>query len=451
MTDAPETEERKLSPACEVREVGPCKLQVRIEVGADKVKEEIDGKYKDLNETVELPGFRRGHAPRSLMERKFGKAVLEDLKYELINRSFDEVREEKKLEPMALPEVEAEKFSIEEGKPFQYEVEIEVRPNIDVKNYVGVKVSKPSYTAEEREIDEVLKDIQESKAELAPAEDGTAAEQDQVIADFELITGGKVIDRIENGSLFLNDRITFYGADMPEFYKSLLGRKVGETAEVTLTLPKDFHNEEFAGKEASLKVSIKSVKRKRLPPVDDEFAKSLDMDSVEELRSDIRKKIERRKEREARSKMAEDIVQELLRTNDFPIPEGVVAAGAAEALKRLHVRLAMEGLPEEKIRELLEKHKDASKEEMRSAFKAYFILEHIARKEKIFVTEDQLDERVGLLASMYGKPPHVMKAYLEEEGLLTQLRRTMREEMIKEFLLSKAVIVEGETSGGTGS
>src|SRR5881394_980932 len=176
-------EEKKFSPTADIKEVGPCKLQLRIEVSAARVKEEIDHKYKDLNETMALPGFRKGHAPRNVLERKFGKALLDDLKFKLLSGSFEEIKEEKKLEPVGEPELEPEKIVLEEGKAFVYEMKIEVRPTFEIKNYEGIKVAKAAVVVEDKDIDAVLKGFQESKAELVPAEDGIARESDQLTAD----------------------------------------------------------------------------------------------------------------------------------------------------------------------------------------------------------------------------------------------------------------------------
>lgn len=435
-------EEKKLAPKFEIQEIGPCKIKLRIEVGADKVKEHIDGKYKELSDSVALPGFRKGHAPRNLLERKFGKAVLDDLKFELLNHSFEEIKEEKKLEPVGEPEIDVEKLAVVEGQPFAFEMTIEVRPNLEVKNYEGIKVKKLRVTVEEKEVETVLRNFQESKAELVPAEDGTARENDQIVADFELSVDGKAIDRAENNDLYLTEDISFYGLKLGDFHKTVAGKKAGDGFDYPVKLPEGFPDKAYSGKDAVIKTTIKSVKRKRLPEIDAEFAKSFDMDSVDEFKEHVRKRIEREKEAHVRGEMAEQVVEELVRTNDFPMPEGLVAAGAEEALRRLHVNLAVRGAAEEEIQKLLEKEKNSSREGMAKALKAHFILEHIAQKEKIFVTEDQVEERIGQMAAQYQRWPHEMKAYLEEQGLLTQLRRQMREDLVREFLLSKAVIEE---------
>src|SRR6185295_9366855 len=341
-------EEKKFSPTAEVKEVGPCKLQIRIEVSAARVKEEIEHKYKDLNDSMALPGFRKGHAPRNVLERKFGKALLDDLKFELLSGSFEEVKEEKKLEPVGEPELEADKLVLEEGKPFVYEMKIEVRPTFEIKQYEGLKVSKPAVVVEDKDVEAVLKGFQESKAELIPAEDNIAREGDQLTADFTLMVDGKAVDTGENNAVMLSPDIQFFGKELPEFYKTILGKKVGDAVENPVQLPDNYVDKAHAGKNAVIQTTIKGVKQKKLPPVDTDFAKKhFDMDSVDELKADIRKRIEREKEAGGRATMGEQIVEQLVKANEFPMPEGLISSGTEEALRRVHLDMAMKGAPDE--------------------------------------------------------------------------------------------------------
>src|SRR6185295_5981324 len=333
-------EEKKFSPTAEVKEVGPCKLQLRIEISAARVKEEIDHKYKDLNDSMALPGFRKGHAPRNGLERKFGKALLDDLKFELLSGSFEEVKEEKKLEPVGEPELEPEKILVEEGKPFVYEMKIEVRPTFEIKAYEGLKVSKPALAVEDKDIESVLKGFQESKAELVPSEDGVARENDQLTADFTLVVDGKDVDTGENNAVFLTPDVQFFGKELPEFYKAVLGKKAGDVVEVPVQLPENFGDKAHAGKNAIIKTTVKGVKQKKLPPVDVDFAKKhFDMDTVDELKADVRKRIEREKEAAGRAQMGEKLVEALVKENDFAMPEGLITSGTEEAIRRAEVDL----------------------------------------------------------------------------------------------------------------
>lgn len=437
-------EERKLEPKVDVSDAGPCKLKLVIEISAEKVHDEIEHKYEELNESVALPGFRKGKAPRNILEKKFGKPMLEDLKFELLNRSFEEAKAAKNLEPVGEPDIkDPEKLAVEDAKPFVYELTLETRPKVEVKSYEGLKIKKPKVTAEEKDVEAVLRGYQESKADLVPVEDGIAKEGDQIVADLTLMVADKAVDTAENNALFLTDDISFYGIELKDYHKAVAGKKTGETVDFPVKLPAEFPEKAHAGKDALIRTALKGVKRKLLPAIDADFAKKhFDMDSVDELKADIAKKIVREKEEVAKAEMGRKLVEDLVIANDFPMPEGLITSGAEEALQRLQMDLTMKGTAEEEIAKTLEKERTASKENMTKALKAHFILEHLATKEKVFVTEEQVEERVGRIAQQYGRWPHEMKQYLEQQGLLSQLRRSMREELVREFLLSKAVIEE---------
>jgi trigger factor len=437
---APATEEKKkLEPKAEIAEVGPCKLKVRVEVEAAKVHERVEDKFRELAQTAELPGFRKGHAPRPILERKFGKALLEDLKFELLNSSFEEVKETHSLDPLGEPDIDVEKVEVKDNAPFAYEVTIEVKPKIEVKNYVGLKVKKSEAAVADAEIDEELRHLREERAELVPV-DGPAAEGDQVICDFELRVDGAVKQQIENNALVLNEGISFHGTALPDFHKAIVGKKAGDTVEYPLSVADDHPDASIAGKKGTITAKIKAVKRRRLPEMDAAFAKTFDMDTVDELKDELRKQILRRKERESRSAQSAQILDQILKENDFPLPEGLVTASTKEAQDRARTQLLMRGAKEEEIEEAIKKHTEASREAMMRNLKERFVLEHVAQKEKIFVTEDEVDARIQAMAGQSGRHPHEMRAWLEEQELIAPLRRSMREEAAREFLISKATV-----------
>lgn len=437
-----EEEQKKLEPKATIEEIGPCKIRIKIEIAAEKIKERIDDKYRELNETVSLPGFRKGHAPRSLLERKFGKEVVENVKYDVVSGSFDEVKEEKKLEPVGEPQLEVEKIAVEEGKPVAFEVVMEVRPNFELKDYTGVQVKKEKIEVADSEIDDAIRGFQEARAELVPAEDGTAKADDQVICDLEILTEGRSVKKEENAAFFLTDKLAFFGANLPDFAKAFHGRKPGDTVEHAVSIPEGYPDANLRGKPGHLKAVIKSVKRKRLPEVDAAFLKEFDCDTVEEYRDYLRKRIAQEKEHEAEEKLADRVVEEIVKRHDFAMPEGLVAGATEEALQRARMELMMRGAKEEEIAKAIDAMRNESREEMATTLRAHFILEQIAQKERIFVTEDQIEERIQQLAARQGVWPHELKAHLEKENLLTPLRRQMKQEEVRKFLLSKASIQE---------
>ncbi len=440
MADTAEAEDKALEPKSDVAELGPCKIKLTIEVDAAKVKERIEGKYKELNDSMALPGFRTGHAPRHLMERKYGKQILDEVKFELIGKSFEEVKESRKLEPLGEPDLDPEKIEIKEGQPLKYEVAIEIRPQIALKPYTGVTVTKVAAMVSEPDLEVQLRELAESRAEWVPAESGGAKSGDQLVADFELSVEGKPVDKSENNALVLNENISFYGLTLKDFHKALCDHKVGDRVEYGIKLPETWPDKNLAGKDATIHTTVKSIKNRKLPAIDAEFAKSFDMDSLDELKDHWRKRLEREREKESRSQMADAVVHAILKENDFPLPEGLLNAGTAEAVQRVRTRLLMQGKGESEAEVEAQKVAVESRDEVAHSIRERFVLEHIAQKEKIFVTEDQVDEKIGTLATSMGKWPHEVRSYLEEQGLMSQMRRNMREEATREFLLTKAKI-----------
>ena len=438
-THTHDEEQEKLEPKVETQEVGPCKIKVRIEVDAAKVKHRIDHKYADLNEKMQFPGFRPGKTPRNIIERKYGKSILEDVKFELLSQSFEEAKESKKLEPLGEPEFDPEKIEVKEGAAFGYEFTIEVKPAFELKTYKGLKVKKEPVVVEEKEIDAQIDEIREHKAELVPADDG-AKEKDAIVADFELVVDGTTHDKTENGQVNLLPSISFYGKELADFGKTIEGHKAGDTIDYPIDLPADFKHTEIAGKKGVIKTTLKSVKRRKLPEVNVEFAKSFDCDTVDELRADVKKKLLKSKEEASKEKTADALVESLIKEHDFKLPEGYVKAQGEALEKRARAELSMQGMEPSKVDAEVMKQIEGSKDRIASAIKEELILDQIATKEKIFVTEEEVEDRLFKMANEMGQQVAELRAYFEEHGYLAHIRRTMRREKVRDLLVEKAQV-----------
>jgi trigger factor len=432
-------EKKKLEPKADISEVGPCKLKIRVEVSAAKVHERVEDEYKKLAQSAELPGFRKGHAPRPLLEKKFGKAVLDDLKFDLLSHSFEEVKESGQVEPLGEPDVDVEKVEVKDNAPFVYEVTVEVKPKVSLKSYTGHKVKKATAAVTDADLEQELTDLREQHAQLVPL-DGPAAEGDQVTGDFELRVDGASKEKAENVALYLNDKIAFHGVELPEFHKALAGKKAGDAVEYPMMLADDHPDKALAGKKAVIAATVKGVKRRQLPELNEAFAKTFDMDSVDELKEDLKKHLLRERERDVKGGQVGQILDQILKENDFPLPEGLIEASTREAQERAKTELLMRGADETQVEDAVSKHQAESRDAMIRHLKERFVLEEIARKEKIFVTEDDVDARLQVMAGQAGRHPHEIRAALEERDMLAPLRRSMREEKVREFLLSKAIV-----------
>lgn len=424
----------------EVSEIGPCKYSVKIEVEAEKVKETVEGKYKALAEQVALPGFRPGKAPRALLVKKFGKSVLDESKTDLISGSYEEALKEKDLTPLGEPEIDLEKIAFTGDSPLSFEFTVEVRPKFDLPAYTGIEVEKPKYEVTDEEVERGLLRLRESRAQIMPAPDGVVQPEDYVVADQELIVEGETKSKEENANFVVTKDLVLFGQPRPDVVDRLVGAKTGAVEEFQLTLPGKLEDASLAGKSATLRISVRDVKRKILPEVDAAWLKELDFDDVNELKVEIRKRVDRQKAQQAEDQVAEAILGKIVDAANFPLPEGIVAKSAEDVLNRERIKAQQAGVPEAEIERLVEEGRKGSQEATARTLKTMLLIDAIATKERIFVTESEVEERLAAMAQAYGKWPHEMREFYEQHGMLGQLRATMREEKVRGYLRKKAVV-----------
>jgi len=439
-----ETEEKvKLEPKSEIENTGPCKIRIKIEIGTDKINERVESKFEEINKTMAVPGFRPGHVPRSLLDRKYGKKILETLKLELLEESYGEVIKEKDLTPVRPPDLShLENVTVKANEPFAYTVDIETKPKLDIKNYTGITVKKKKIEITPEEEANFIKNLAESKAGWEPAADKTAAIDDQIICDLNLSIDGKPSLFEENTTLYLTENIAFRNIPMPDFYKSVLGKKVDDRVEYTTTIGTDAADKTIAGKKLSFDINIKSVKRKNIPPIDDSLAKSLGVGSLDELRQEAKKAVQEVKEKQIKDSMIEQIMQRLLKDNDFELPEGLINDSKDDALNRRRMSLLYQGISQEEIDKIMENEKQSVHDSAIEHLKTLFILENIANNEKVYATEDEVGRKIDELAARQGRWPHEVSQYIEDNDLMPVFRRKLREDMTLEFLVENAVVEE---------
>jgi trigger factor len=436
-------EPKKLEPKVSQTEVGPCKVKLSVEISKEKVQEIIDGKYKELNDNVALPGFRKGHAPRRLLERKFGKSVLDDLKRSLLTDSFDEVKESTKLEPVGEPDIDVDSLAVREGEAFAYEITVEVMPQVEVKDYLGIELAKPPIEVTDAEIDAAVAAVREQRAEWTPlGEDEKARENDQIIGDFVLKHQDRTIDASENVQLELTPNVMLYQRKLEHFSRAIEGRRPGDAAELEVTLPDDHPDKDLAGKSCTLHVSLKSVKRKRLPEVDEKLFKALDVDDLAELRELLSRQVRKGKETDAREALKDQLMDKLLEANTFVVPEALQKAAEERMAERLRANYMMHGVAKERLEEEIQKQGVKVRDLGLKALRGQMILEAIAARERIFVTEGMLEEKIGQMAQLYEVRPDQMRELLEEQDMIPSMRREYRAELTRDFLLQKAKVVE---------
>jgi len=425
----------------EVNETGPCKVEVKARIPSQAVQKELAKTFDELTPNATIAGFRRGHAPRRLVERHYHDTVLEDAKRLLIARSWEQLKEEHKIRPIGEPDLSDEHITYDEEKGLSYDVTIEVAPQFDVKDYKGLELVRPSTAVDEEEIGKTLENLRKRNAVLEPVEGGKTQQDDVPVVDCDIKVAGEVVQSVSDQEMTLGVDNWLRGLDA-ELWKDLLGKKSGESAVKTVTLPQTYQKEEYRGKEAEVTVTIKDIKRPRLPELNDDFAKDMLYENLEDLKKEVRERVTAMKEREARAGLARQVEEKLLEMVDFALPEELVQRMTVRTINRERLSLAYQGVPRDEIEKAAGQITEGAQKRTERDIRIYFILQQIADKEKIEVTENELERRVQVMAQVQNEKPARFRENLKKEGRLDNLRSELTDEKTVDFLIAQGKIKE---------
>ena len=420
-----------------VEEISSIKKKVSIEISEDQVNKEVESFYKDLGKKAKIKGFRPGKVPRDILERYFKDYVKAEVIQKLIEETYPQALSETDLHPVSPPVIDPGGF--EDGKPFQYSAMIEVKPDIQLEEYTGLKIEGKKEEVKDEEVEERLKALQNLHANLKTISEARPIQTgDYVIVDYEArlggkpLEGGKAIDfTVEVGS----------GQFIPAFEEKLIGLKPEEEKEIEVSFPEDYGYQKWAGKTISFHVKIKEIKEKILPPLDDEFAKDLgDYSSFEELKVKLKGEIEKEKELALERQLKDQVVDQLLETNPFDVPESLVGEQAKAMVSDTKLRLAAQGVALKKLGVSEEKLQEDYKAMAQKQVRTFLILEKIAGAEGIAVTDEEADDRLREMSERMHQKFDVVKRYYEKNGLLPEVKAGIIRDKTLNFLLEKANI-----------
>jgi trigger factor len=420
-----------------VEEISSIKKKVSIEIPEDQVTKEVESFYKDLGKKAKIKGFRPGKVPRNILERYFKDYVKAEVIQKLIEETYPKALSETDLQPISPPVIDPGEF--EEGKPFQYSAVLEVKPEIKLEGYTGLKIEGKKEEVKDEEVEERLKALQNLHANLKTISEARPIQAgDYVIVDYEAsmggkpLEGGKAIDfTVEVGS----------GQFIPAFEEKLIGLKPEEEKEIEISFPEDYGYQKWAGKTISFHVKIKEIKEKILPPLDDEFAKDLgDYSSFEELKAKLKGEIEKEKELGLERQLKDQVVDQLLEANPFEVPESLVEEQTKTLVSDTKLRLAAQGVDLKNLGLSEEKLQEDYKAMAQKQVKTFLILEKIAGQEGIAVTDEEADDRLREMSERMHQKFDVVKRYYEKNGLFPEVKAGIIRDKTLNFLLEKASI-----------
>ena len=442
-TQTTEETKEKSNAVITVSDAGPCKKKVEVEIPAEAIHEKLDEKYRELRRDAVLPGFRKGRAPIRLLEKRFGTDITQQVKLELMAEASEEAVKENDLNSLRDPDIDHEKVDLPEDGPLKFEFEVEVRPEFDLPELEGIAIEKPKVETTDERVDEELAALQKRAGVWTPKEKAGAAEEDQVIADVVLVTEGTADhDQRENIEIVVRKSGFVAGVPVEDLDKLLKGAKHGDEKKTTVDVPATYFNEQYRGKKVEVAISVKEVKQMAPAELDEEFFKRLNVEDIDELKDNLREQISQQAERQARAAMGEQVYSYLRENITLDLPESVVAEQSLSLLQRQYSNMLMQGMAKEQVDEQMDQLRASSEQQAADQLKLYFVMDKIADKFEVEVSEEEINGHIAYVAATRGRRPEKMREELARDGSLTQFALQVREEKCIEQILEKANITE---------
>jgi trigger factor len=425
----------------QVEDLSSVKKKVIVEVPQDRVLEVMSAQYKDLKKTVQLKGFRRGKVPLPILRSFFKDKVQADAARQMIEETLKTGLDERNITPLSVLNIDQE--SLEEGKAFKFTAEIEVPPHIEVQNFKGLALKKYLRTVGEEQIDEQLKHLQERHARLSPVVEARAVTQgDHLLVDVQAEIEGEPVPALTVTDYHLEMGRNFY---LPDFDTQIEGMKSEETKEIAMDLPADFPRKNLAGKSASFRVTVKEIKEKILPDLDDDFAKDLgEIQTLEELKDKIRKELQAMLEERTAKELDGQMVDALLKDNAFDVPESMIEAEITAFFQHSFQHLVAQGHDPSRLPPPSEAYRDQVRPSAVKAIQRGLLFKAIAEQEGIEASDDEVLAEIQKKAEQVGVTVDFLKDRLEQEDRLLEVRAGVVEDKVVKLILDQAVVTEEE-------
>ena len=412
--------------------------KLTVEVSAEDFKAAIKKAFNKNKNRFAIPGFRKGKAPQAMIEKMYGAGVFyEDAADEAINASYAEAMKESGLDIVSRPEVTIEKIGKDE--PFVYSALVAVKPEVTLGQYKGVEVEKADASVSAEDVEAELKKVQEQNARLLTVEDRGVEDGDQTVIDFEGFVDGKGFEggKAEDYPLTIGSH-----SFIDTFEEQLIGKKIGEECEVNVTFPTEYHAADLAGKPATFKVTVKEIKVKELPELNDEFASEVsEFDTLDEYKKDVEKKLAEKKEIEANSKNEDAVVAKVVENATMEIPDKMIDAQAENMVQDMARRMQSQGLSLDMYLKYtgmtVEQMKEQARPDAEKRIRTRLVLEAVAKAENIQISDEKVDEEVAKMAEAYKMEVEKLKSYMSESDV-KQMKEDLAVQQAVDLLVAEA-------------
>jgi trigger factor len=425
-----------------VEKLAPCKRLLRVEVEAPKVDETFEAVTKDFRREANLPGFRPGKAPKDMVLRKYEKDILDETKRKLISEAYRKAIEEQKLDVLGQPDIEEIQFG--RGQALQFAATVETAPEFELPDYKGLPIQRELRTVTDADMERALNMLREQRVSFTKVERPVQS-GDIAVVNYTGTCEGKPITEIAPTAKGLTEQKSFWveatpTSFIPGFADQLLGAKAGDKRTVTVDFPADFVTPQLAGKKGSYEVEVVEVKEKVLPPMDEELAKAYGAESLEKLQAGVRKDLENELKFKQDKTLRTELVRALMSRVNFDLPETAVAHETRNVVYDLVQENTKRGVPRQVIEQQKEQIFSAATHNAKERVKVQFLLQKIAEKEDIKISQEEIAQRVHHLAGMYQIPPDKFLRDLQKRNGLIEVYDQIMNEKVIDFLQQHAKI-----------
>ena len=426
-----------MSVQVEKLEKSMAKLTITVE--AAKFDAAVDSAYQKNKGKIALPGFRKGKAPRAMIEKMYGTGVFyEDAANELIPEAYETAAKESELEIVAQPEIEV--TQMEKGTDFIFTATVAVKPEVTLGDYKGIEVEKKEAEVSEEEITAEIDKAREANSRLITIEDRATEDGDTVIIDFDGYVDGK---QFEGG--YAEDYTLVLGSHsfIDNFEDQLVGKNLGEDVEVNVTFPEEYHVDELKGKPALFKVKIKEIQKKELPELDDDFAQDVsDFDTLDEYKADVEKKILENKENQIKREQEDQIIEKIIENAQMEIPQQMITAQTRQMTQEFAQRLQSQGLSLEQYMQFTgltpQKMMEDLEPQALKRIQSRLVLEAVVVAENIEASDEEIDKELENMASMYQMEIDKLKELIGDDEK-KQIGMDLAVQKAVEFVVKEAV------------
>lgn len=428
-----------------VEDAGPSQKKVTVTIPADRIKTVKNRSIADAASEIRLPGFRAGKAPRHLVEKKFGKALNDQVQQELIRESYQSAMTKSELKVIGEPQFDKpESIKLPEEGDFEYSFTVELQPEFSMPDVSELTVRKPKITINDDHVQQALTNLRNQQGSLVPVERGVE-EGDYLVADVTVKKGEEEIASQQDAQLVARSgRIA--GVELPEFAKQVEGLKVGESRTVEQEVPAAHPNVNLAGQTLSIEVALKDIKALAPATIDGPFLESLGFENEQELLDALREQMEERVAADIAASVRKQVSDHIASKVEMTLPENLVKRQADRVVNRRAVNLLMRGLPRDRVEANIDKLKEGSEAEAERELKLFFMLSRVAEEKSLSVDEDEVNGEIAMQAINNGQRPEAVKRRMEKDGSIQNLYQQMLDNKALDSLAEAAKVEEFEPS-----